>query len=194
MSNSAHGFRKAVFGGFNRRDVLDYFDRFARESKEQMERLEARLKRAEEDRTEHGVQMKAELEEKEAALKSAHADLESTRNQIAELEQKVAELQEKLAKVEPQARGYEILKDRVATVELDAHQKAQTTLDRARAQADGIRADTVRWLDEFDAQYIRLRSQVRDCADLAIRAEEAFGALETDYQDLRKKGLEETKK
>ena len=46
MSNSAHGFRKAVFGGFNRRDVLDYFDRFARESKEQMERLEARLKRA----------------------------------------------------------------------------------------------------------------------------------------------------
>ena len=52
MANSAHGFRKAVFGGFNRRDVLDYFDTFARENKEQMERLEARLKRAEEECTE----------------------------------------------------------------------------------------------------------------------------------------------
>jgi chromosome segregation ATPase len=192
MSNSAHGFRKAFFGGFNRRDVLDYFERFARENQEQMERLQAELKRVQEERTGYGAQMQDVLEERDSALENARAELETAHEKVAELERTVAELQEKVARMEPQARGYEILKDRVATVELDAHQKAQATLDRAKVQADGIRADTVRWMGEFDAQYARLRGQVRDCADLAIRAEEAFTALEEDYQGLRKKGMEKT--
>jgi chromosome segregation ATPase len=192
MANSAHGFRKAVFGGFNRRDVLDYFERFARENQEQMERLQAELKRTQEEQNECGAQMRTTLEEKDSAIESARAELEAARARIAELEGVVTELREKVARMEPQARGYEILKDRVATVELDAHQKAQATLDRAKVQADGIRADTVRWMGEFDAQYARLRGQVRDCADLAIRAEEAFTALEEDYQGLRKKGMEKT--
>ena len=192
MANSAHGFRKAIFGGFNRRDVLDYFERYARENQEQMERLQAELKRTQEERTEYGAQMRSALEEKDTALEHARAEMEAVRARMAELEGTVSELQEKVARLEPQARGYEILKDRVATVELDAHQKAQVTLDRAKVKADGIRADTARWMDEFDAQYARLRGQVRDCADLAIRAEEAFSALEDDYQGLRKKSLEKT--
>ena len=190
MDNTVHGFRSAVFGGFNRRDVLEYFERFARENKEQIDRLQAELKRAEEDRTEHGTRMKTTLEERDCALEEVRGELKTAHDRVAELEREVAELKEIIARMEPQARGYEILKDRVATVELDAHQKAQSTLDKARAQADGIRADTARWMGEFDAQYGRLRGQVRDCADLAIRAEEAFAAMEEDYQGLLKKSLE----
>lgn len=192
MDNTVHGFRSAVFGGFNRRDVLDYFERFARENKEQMDRLQAQLKRAEESNTACDAELKAALEERDCAVQAAQDELETARARVAELEREVAALQEKIARMEPQARGYEILKDRVATVELDAHQKAQTTLDKARAQADGIRADTERWMGEFDAQYGRLRGQVRDCADLAIRAEEAFTALEADYQDLLQKSKGKT--
>lgn len=187
MDNTEYGFRSAVFGGFNRRDVLNYFERFARESKEQTERLEMELKRAREVDAEYGAGLKRELEERDAALEQARAALEAAQEKAAELEREVAALKERVARMEPQARGYEILKDRVATVELDAHQKAQITLNRAMEQADGIRADTARWMGEFDAQYGRLRGQVRDCADLAIRTEEAFNALDTDYRDLLEK-------
>jgi len=190
MAKSAHGFRGNVFGGFNRKDVLEYFERFARENQEQAERLQAQLKRAEEDRTQHGARLQDELNQRESELNESRAELETARTRVAELEQEVAALQEKIARMEPQARGYEILKDRVATVELDAHQKAQTTLSRAQAKADGIRADTARWMGEIEAQYGRLRGQVRDCADLAVRAEEAFAALDADYQGLLEKSRE----
>jgi hypothetical protein len=39
------------------------------------------------------------------------------------------------------ARNYQELKDRVATVELDAHRKAQATVDEARAEAARIREE-----------------------------------------------------
>lgn len=192
MDQSTHGFRSCVFGGFNRRDVLNYFERFARENQEQTDRLQAQLKRAEEDTAERAAQLRRTQEEGESALEQARGELASARARVAELEGEVAQLREQIARMEPQARGYEILKDRVATVELDAHQKAQSTLDKARAQADGIRADTERWMGAFDVQYGRLRGQVRDCADLAIRAEEAFTAMEADYRDLLKRSQEKS--
>lgn len=46
--------------------------------------------------------------------------------------------------MEPMAANYAKLKDRVATVELDAHRRAQDTVDQAMAEVEEIHAEAER--------------------------------------------------
>ena len=57
-----HQFRNAVFGGFNRQDVLDYLETLARENAQKRQELEQSIGRAEGERDELCAQKQA-LEE-----------------------------------------------------------------------------------------------------------------------------------
>ena len=62
-----HQFRNAVFGGFNRQDVLDYLETLARENAQKRQELEQSIGRAEGERDELRAQKQA-LEEQKRAL------------------------------------------------------------------------------------------------------------------------------
>lgn len=208
MGTVAHEFRGAVFGGFDRRDVMEYFDRFAREKDQRIGELTAGLEQAAREkealeaqldslRSENGdwaeqeARVRASLEESSRSLTGLRGELQTARTELAEAQRELAVLRERVAALEPMARQYETLRDRVATVELDAHQKAQLTLDAARVEAEALRGETARWMGEVRKGYDRLREQVRDCAQTAARAEETFIALDGEYQELLKRGLGE---
>lgn len=201
-------FRSAVFGGFNRRDVLEYIESSARESIGRIEALTASLEAAEQEKTalsaaldslrdesgglaEQEARVRASLEESSRSLVTVRGELQTARAQLAVAKQELAGLQDKVAQIEPMARRYEALKDRVATVELDAHQKAQATLDKAEAEVDALHADTARWMAQVRRSYDALRAQVRDCADAAARTEASFAAMEEEYGALLRRGLEQ---
>ena len=116
-----HQFRNAVFGGFNRQDVLDYLETLARENAQKRQELEQSIGRAEGERDELCAQKQA-LEEQKRALEGekeellrsvqrSQSELAALRTQLGEREQTARQTQQAL---EESRREAEALREQVA--------------------------------------------------------------------------------
>ena len=94
-------------------------------------------------------------------------------SKLAVARAELARLQEQVALLEPTAQKYEELKDRVATVELDAHRKAQATVDEAQAQVEAMKEGAQQWISGILGQY----DQLRQAVDELDRRLQAVGSL-----------------
>ena len=179
-----HQFRNAVFGGFNRQDVLDYLETLAREKAQKRQELEQSIGRAEGERDELRAQKQA-LEEQKRALEGekeellrsvqrSQSELAALRTQLGEREQTARQtqqaleesrreaeaLREQVARLEPDAAAYAAVKDRSAGVELEAHRRAQGVLDQANSQARHLRQQMEQWMTRVGREYDALRTEV----------------------------------
>ena len=194
---------RGALNGFNRKDVLQYIEQSAVAHRRQLAELEERLTRSEEARAglegelsglrdEKGsvaaeeARVRASLEESTAALTRLRGELGETETNLAAARSELVRCQREVAELAPMAKNYEELKDRVATVELDAHRKAQATVDEARAEARALRQETARWTEEVLARYGGLRQSMDElmqkAKSLAELEEELRGADERAAQ------------
>ena len=100
-------------------------------------------------------------------------------------------LQGQVGTLELMATSYVQLKDRVATVELDAHRKAQDTVSQAQAEAEWIRGETRAWLEEVLAQYDQLHQGMDGLLEQAqrlSRGSQRLGELDEAAAVLRELG------
>ena len=126
-----HPFRSAMFGGFNRQDVLEYLENSAQQAAQQQQELQAQLDQARQELTDRQSQesdgqeqlekAQQEAEALQSQLDQANADLTISRETVSrlseELEQARQELQtwkDKAAALEPDAQAYAALKERAA--------------------------------------------------------------------------------
>ena len=200
-----HQFRNAVFGGFNRQDVLDYLETLARENAQKRQELEQSIGRAEGERDELCAQ-KQVLEEQKRALEGEkeellRSELAALRPQLGEREQTARQtqqaleesrreaeaLREQVARLEPDAAAYAAVKDRSAGVELEAHRRAQGVLDQANSQARHLRQQMEQWMTRVGREYDALRTEVEatishaaDQLDKAGKCLEQVSALLSD--------------
>ena len=173
MDTVIHQFRTALFG-FNREDVQQYMEQSADDHQEEITRLQERLALAEErsgalesalsgaESEKSGAaaeeaKVRASLEESTRTLSKLRGELSQTESKLVVARQELERLKSQVGTMKPMAESYVQLKERVATVELDAHRKAQKTVDEAREEAERIRADARVWLEDVLAQYERLR-------------------------------------
>ena len=187
-------FRSSI-GGFNRRDVMNYIETTDRAHHQQMADLRRELERTEharreleaslEDiRSEHGAttaeeaKVRASLEESTRTLTRVRGELSQAESKLAVAKSELSRLQEQVAQLEPMAKNYEELKERVAVVELDAHRKAQATVDEANAQAAALREETRRWLEGVLGEYEKMRRAV----------DEQMAAVSAMSQSIRESG------
>ena len=161
MEQVVRKFRTSL-GGFNRRDVMSYIEEMYAAHSKQVDALEAEL---------------AETRNHRESLEGELAGLKDEKGSVAAEEAKVraslARLQEQVALLEPTAQKYEELKDRVATVELDAHRKAQATVDEAQAQVEAMKEGAQQWISGILGQY----DQLRQAVDELDRRLQAVGSL-----------------
>lgn len=170
---------RGALAGFNRRDVTRYIEQSAAAHSRQVAGLEERLDQAERERdnalreldglrSERGdlaaeeARVRASLEESTRTLAKLRGELTQTETKLGVAKAELERLQAKVAQLAPMAERYEQLKDRVATVELDAHRKAQATLDEAQGQADALRAEARQWLGRTLEEYDGLRGAMDD--------------------------------
>lgn len=195
MSSNENYFRTVAFGGFHKQDVLNYITTANKENQDKNSDLK--------QQAESAVKEKAELEEKfesaEAARKKNAAECERLSDLLAQrttaLEQsekelsalkkehelvtaRLAELERKVPKWEEDAAAYAALKDHTATIELEAHRKAQEIVDQAQAQADKMRAEIEGWLRRVQGSYQHLRT------DLSATVAHLSGELERGQKAL----------
>lgn len=200
-------FRTAL-GGFNRQDVQDYIEQLTAahrqelgELRKQLEaeqarnaELEAALSSAETAKsgaTAEEAKVRASLETSTKTLAKLRGELSQTESKLVVAKKELERLQTQVGTLEPMAASYAELKDRVATVELDAHRKAQDTVSEARAEADRLQSETREWLSGVMAQYSRLRQGMDGLLEqvqLLSRDSEGLGALDDAAQQLRERG------
>ena len=192
-------FRTALFG-FNRKDVQQYVEQIADAYRQELARLQEQLDRAEERGGEleaalsgaeseksgaaaEEARVRASLEESSRALSKLRGELSQTESMLTVARRELERLKEQVGAMKPMAEGYAQLKERVATVELDAHRKAQVTVDEAQAEAERVRADTRAWLDEVLARYGRFRQGM----DTLLAQARDLEALDETVRDLRER-------
>ena len=200
-------FRTAL-GGFNRQDVQQYIEQTTAAHREELARLQERLERAEAHSGEleaalsgaeseksgaaaEEAKVRASLEASTRSLSKLRGELSQTESKLAVAKKELARLQAQVGTLEPMAASYAQLKDRVATVELDAHRRAQDTVDEAQAEAERIRTQTQQWLDGVLEQYGKLRRGMDDLLEQAQalgRAAEQVGALDEAARGLQELG------
>lgn len=172
MDGGSNQFRGAAFGGFNRQDVLSYLATVETEHESITTTLRSELEETQNARTEDRKRLKEaetsleqerkrtanleeELEKSEEARKKSDEALQQAQDQIKQLRAFIADL-------EPKAIAYGRIKERAAAIELDAHERAQETLDQAKQEVAVIQQDCIRWIQEVQAGYERLRSGLNE--------------------------------
>lgn len=196
-------FRTAV-RGFNRQDVQDYIEQTSAVHKQELAEAQKKLDRSEERvaELEEAVStmdaMAEELSQNRTALDSSNQMVSRLRGELSQAgaklnaaEKEIERLQAQVAALEPLATKYQEMKDHAASVELEAHQKAQLAVSDAKAEAEHIRAETRKWLRHVMEEYGDLRGgllemarQLQALADMPKKVEE----LDEDARQLREQG------
>ena len=200
-------FRTAL-GGFNRRDVQQYLEQTAADHKKEVAALKEQLDQAREREaaletamsgleSEKGsaaaseAQIRASLEDSTRTLSKLRGEQSQTESKLAVARKELERLQAQVGELAPMAESYAQLKDRVATVELDAHRKAQDTLSQAQEEAERVRAETRAWLGRVLEQYSLLRQGMEGLLEqvqLLSRGEERLAVLDETADKLREQG------
>ena len=170
MNENGFQFRTATFGGFQKQDVMNYLERSAKEHAEklaalQKELAEEKLARAEgEDRAAAQELRLAALEEENRRLAGQLSDKEERLRQVEgereDLRTLSDQLQDQLDKVLPAATAYEAVKDRTASIELEAHGRAQAIEREGRERAQRHQEQVKDWFAKTRQAYDRLRTDL----------------------------------
>ena len=204
MSEQTGQFRSAAFGGFHRQDVLDYLEKLTKEKQE----LAAQLATSEEER----LQVQSRLEQLEEEAKAAQAaqeamsgeleylrgELETRSAALNRAEEEVKVLRAQVETLRPGAESWEHIKEQAGSIELNAHERAQVTIQEAHTQAAEIQSEGVKWVLAVQAGCDRLRSELQTSISAAEAqldaARSSFRQAERDmdgYQDSLARLLEE---
>jgi chromosome segregation ATPase len=170
MNENAGQFRSAAFGGFHRQDVLDYIEKITKAHQEEKAALEAALAEAQEERDRQGTKLE-ELSQRSDRVNDLKEDLvqqiQSLTDRLVEKERELikakeqtAALQEKIDLLEPGAESWLRIKDTAGDIEVSAHERAQVTMQEAKAKAAEIRAEAVRWVLDIQAKCDRLQQDL----------------------------------
>lgn len=177
MNPTESSFRTALVGGFNRQDVLNYIEASARTAGERAAALEREAEesrkaldtaRSEAERfgereaalTREVEQLKQTLAERTAALSQVQAELSREKTALSAAQEELGALKDRAAKMERGAAAYADLKDRTATIELEAHQRARAIENDAQEKAKKVRTAAEQILYKVQAGYGRLRTDV----------------------------------
>lgn len=183
-------FRPAL-NGFNRQDVQDYIEKLSAAYRQELAELQKRLDKEEgraaqlegEAAALRGVEeevskVRRDLEVSTRMVTRLKGELSQSESKLSVAKKELERLQAQVAALSPLAAGYREIRDRAASVELEAHQRAQEakeearlraqeTVSTAQAEADRVRAETREWLSRVMEQYGQLRGDMEELMEWA---------------------------
>ena len=170
MSEGSTQFRGVTFGGFHRQDVLGYLSKREHEVEETVGQLRRQLEILQQedksDRQGRG-ELESSLHAEEArvrqlqdSLEEAQVAAEESNRALEQVQQELEQLRGQMAGMEQKAVAYDLLKERTAVIELDAHERAQITLKRAQSEARDMKEDCRAWVLDVQNTYEGLRAEI----------------------------------
>lgn len=133
-------FKSAMFGGFDRQDVIQYIERFARETAEAQDKLleeNEELRQQAEELTARNALLQTQLEELTAEKEHLESELNQERNTCSELEpmkEEVQRLRDEVDSLRPDAAEYTQFWDRMGNIERESRKRAADLEDETAAK------------------------------------------------------------
>ena len=212
MENSR--FKGAVFGGFNRGDVIRYIEKTAQESSDAVAALEERngMLAGENDGLRGNVNeltlardtlagqladVQAERDAAQAALAAEkaqcgalRAELTAAQEALARLRAELGEVQESLAQYRAEAEEYGAVKKHIADIELTARQRAEALEAKTRGELaeriGAVRAQCERTMQTLGTTCMNVSSELRKADAAVAQLPTAFGTLRSELKELEK--------
>lgn len=197
MENNA--FKSSLFGGFNREDVIDYITKASSESAARIEALEEDVNKLctqerelraqnsslrEENDTLHDKLLASseELASLRASLDAAVDELTALRAEAAALRAENDGLKTENDRLRPLAEQYSTVKDHIAGIELDAHQRAE---EYERGSRERLAAMVRDCRTRCDAVLSTLGETCANVSNELRRAEVSVSTLPSVFDALR---------
>ena len=151
-------FKTALFGGFDREDVVNYIQQISRESQQRISALETENQ----DLQERNRAMDAELN----TLRRAVLENSAAADTCLQLQTQLRELQKETEYLRAQAAEYQSLKDHIADIEISAHRRTEEFRAKAIEQLRQLTRQQETWCAQSRAKYAELNRQF--CQKLAL--------------------------
>ncbi len=148
-------FRGRLFGGFNRKDVVEYIQKSS-EGYEKYRQEYVRL-------TEKCADLEAKLfgaDEREKALRLENNKLTEQLHFLKDIEKRAQEIQNELDAIRESAKVYEDTKQRIAQLELDSVMRAASIENAAVSAAESTLDRTDALLCDLGVRYENVKSDV----------------------------------
>ena len=183
-------FKTALFGGFDREDVISYIQQTSRESQQRISALE------EENRSlqERNRAMEAELSTlRQSVLEnSAAADTcLQLQDQFRQLQEQAQKLRQETEDLRAQAAEYQSLKDHIADIEISAHRRTEEFRAQAIQRIHTLVAQQRSWCNEHRVRYEELLQRFAEKLETAKNVVQesdlsGFGEMLTALDELDK--------
>ena len=191
-------FKGSLFGGFNREDVIDYIKKTSAESTARIESLEGDIDKLcaqeQELRTQVSTlrgendRLTQERDTLRAALDAANDELTALRAEAEALRAENASLRAENDKLRPMAEQYSTIKEHLAGIELDAHQRAEeyerSVHERLAAMIGDCRAHCDSVLSTLGNTCINVTGELRRAENSISSLPAAFNALRAGLEKL----------
>ena len=191
-------FKGSLFGGFNREDVIDYIKKTSAESTARIESLEGDIDKLcaqeQELRTQVSTlrgendRLTQEHDTLRAALDTANEELTALRAEAEALRAENASLRAENDKLRPMAEQYSTIKEHLAGIELDAHQRAEEyergVHERLAAMIGDCRAHCDSVLSTLGNTCINVTGELRRAENSISSLPAAFNALRAGLEKL----------
>lgn len=158
-------FKTALFGGFDREDVVSYIQQTSRENQQRISALEAENQGL----RERNHSMEAELGTlRRAALENSTAadTCRQLQKQLSQLQDQASQLQAETEGLRAQAAEYQSLKDHIADIEISAHRRTEEFRTKAIEQLRQLARQQEEWCVRSRTRYAELNRQF--CQKLAL--------------------------
>ena len=186
-------FKGSLFGGFNREDVIDYIKKTSAESTARIESLEGDIDKLCAQEQELRTQVSTLRGENDrdtlrAALDAANDELTALRAEAEALRAENASLRAENDKLRPMAEQYSTIKEHLAGIELDAHQRAEEyergVHERLAALIGDCRAHCDSVLSTLGNTCINVTGELRRAENSISSLPAAFNALRAGLEKL----------
>lgn len=200
-------FHTAVFGGFQKQDVMSYLESSAQENSQKFAELQRQLS----EETESRIQAEQDLDEAKKSLirlesekKTLSRAVSEQKNQLCQMQKQLEELaaerdelwnvRDRLTKtvdrLKPLAQHYEAIKERTAGIELEAHGRAQVIENEAREKARNLQREMDDWCGHLQGIYAELRQDSKAALNRASQelehVNQYLASLSAAYADHEK--------
>lgn len=151
-------FKMALFGGFDREDVVNFIQQLSQESQQRISTLEAENQELWERN--HSLETELTTLRRLVLESSSAADTcRQLRQQLEELQAQYEQLSREADTLRSQAGEYQSLKDHIADIEISAHRRTEEFRADAIRQLRQLTQQQQDWCDQAREKYTQLSRQ-----------------------------------
>lgn len=151
-------FKTALFGGFDREDVVNFIQQLSQESQQRISTLEAENQELWERN--HSLETELTTLRRLVLESSSAADTcRQLRQQLEELQAQYEQLSREADTLRSQAGEYQSLKDHIADIEISAHRRTEEFRADAIRQLRQLTQQQQDWCDQAREKYTQLSRQ-----------------------------------